>query len=117
MPDGAWSAFAKCGFYPDLSNLHFVARAVTPPRRSRRFDTRLFAGDAQAIVHQVENVVHPEAELVELTWVPLLEAQKLDLATITAVILEELEARVAAGFGRDLPVPYFRRRQGGFQRG
>ena len=33
---------------------------------------------------------------------------QLDLPTITNVVLQELEARVAAGFGHDLPVPFYR---------
>jgi hypothetical protein len=56
----------------------------------------------------VENVVHPEAELVELVWMPIAEARSLDMPTITGVVLQELQARVAAGFGHDLPVPFYR---------
>jgi len=107
-PEGPWSEFASAGFYPDLSILHFVARAVTPSRRTRRFDTRFFAVDASAIAYRVENVVHPDAELVELVWLPIAEARSLDMPTVTGVMLQELEARVAAGFGDDLPVPYYR---------
>lgn len=107
-PEGPWSQFARAGFYPDLSILHFVARAVTPSRRPRRFDTRFFAVDASAIAHRVENVVHPDAELVELVWLPIAEARDLDLPTVTGVMLQELEARVAAGFGDELPVPFYR---------
>jgi 8-oxo-dGTP pyrophosphatase MutT (NUDIX family) len=107
-PEGPWADFAKAGFYPDLSSLHFVARAITPSRRPRRFDTRFFAVDASTIAHKVENVVHAEAELVELVWMPISEARSLDMPTITGVVLQELEARVAAGFGHDLPVPFYR---------
>jgi 8-oxo-dGTP pyrophosphatase MutT (NUDIX family) len=105
---GTWSDFIKTGFYPDLSHLHFVARAITPPRRPRRFDTRFFSADATAVTHRVENVVHAGAELVELTWVPIAQAQRLDMPAITGVVLQELEARIAAGFGYDLPVPFYR---------
>jgi 8-oxo-dGTP pyrophosphatase MutT (NUDIX family) len=107
-PDGPWAEFAKAGFYPDLSILHFVARAITPPRRPRRFDTRFFSVDASSIAHRIDNVVHAEAELVELVWLPIEEARRLDMPTITNVVLQELEARVAAGFGHDLPVPFYR---------
>jgi 8-oxo-dGTP pyrophosphatase MutT (NUDIX family) len=107
-PEGPWADFAKAGFHPDLSSLHFIARAVTPSRRPRRFDTRFFAVDASAIAHRVENAVHPDAELVELVWLPISEARSLDLPTITGVVLHELEARVAAGFGHELPVPFYR---------
>jgi 8-oxo-dGTP pyrophosphatase MutT (NUDIX family) len=107
-PTGPWSDFAKAGFYPDLSALHFIARAITPSRRPKRFDTRFFAVDASAIAHKVDGVVHADAELVELVWLPISEARSLDMPTITGVALKELEARVAAGFGHDLPVPFYR---------
>jgi 8-oxo-dGTP pyrophosphatase MutT (NUDIX family) len=107
-PDGAWADFAKTGYYPDLSALHFIARAITPSRRPKRFDTRFFAVDASAITHKVENVVHADAELVELVWLPVSQVQRLDMPTITRVALKELEARVAAGFGHDVPVPFYR---------
>jgi 8-oxo-dGTP pyrophosphatase MutT (NUDIX family) len=107
-PEGPWAAFAQAGFYPDLASLHFIARAITPPRRPRRFDTRFFCVDASAIAHRIEGVVHAEAELVELTWIPIAQARQLDMPTITGVVLQELEARVAAGFGHDLPVPFYR---------
>jgi 8-oxo-dGTP pyrophosphatase MutT (NUDIX family) len=108
VPDGPWADFAKAGFYPDLSSLHFIARAITPSRRPRRFDTRFFAVDASTIAHRIDNVVHADAELVELVWLPIAEARNLDMPTITGVVLQELEARVAAGFGHDLPVPFYR---------
>lgn len=108
VPDGPWKEFAALGFYPDLSILHFIARAITPSRRPRRFDTRFFAVDASAIAHRVDNVVHPDAELVELVWMPIAEARTLDMPTVTGVMLQELEARVAAGFSHALPVPFYR---------
>jgi 8-oxo-dGTP pyrophosphatase MutT (NUDIX family) len=108
VPDGPWAEFAKAGFYPDLSALHFIVRAITPSRRPKRFDTRFFAVDASAIAHKVDNVVHADAELVELVWLPITDARSLDMPTVTSVALKELEARVAAGFGHDLPVPFYR---------
>jgi 8-oxo-dGTP pyrophosphatase MutT (NUDIX family) len=109
MPSGAVDdPFAATGVRPDLSVLHLVARAITPPRRPRRFDTRFFAADAQLIAHRVDGVVHPESELVELTWLPIEKARELDMPTITKVVLIELENRIAAGFGHELPVPFYR---------
>jgi 8-oxo-dGTP pyrophosphatase MutT (NUDIX family) len=108
VPDGPWSEFAKAGVLPDLSTLHFIVRAITPPRRPRRFDARFFAADATAIAHRVEGIVRPDAELVELVWLPIVEARQLDLPTITQVALDELQARVAKGFGHDLPSPFYR---------
>ena len=108
VPDGPWQAFADAKVLPDLAQLHFIVRAITPPRRPRRFDARFFAVDASAIAQRVEGIVGPDSELVELVWLPIAEAKKHDLPTITQVALDELEARVAKGFGHDLPSPFYR---------
>jgi 8-oxo-dGTP pyrophosphatase MutT (NUDIX family) len=106
-PGDIWTEFAKSKIHPDLGQIHFIARAITPPRRPRRFDTRFLTADASAIAHTIEGVVGPESELVELTWVPIEEATHLDMPTITGIVLEELLARVEAGMARDLPVPFY----------
>ncbi len=67
VPKG-WEAFAEHGIFPNLESLHFVARAITPPRRPKRFDTRFFACDADHVMHKIEGVVGPHAELTELKW-------------------------------------------------
>ena len=107
FPAGCWTAFAEAGVQPSLDELHFVARAITPPRRPRRFDTRFLTADASAIAHRIEGVVGPDSELVELTWVPIEEATHLDMPAITGTVLDELLARVEAGMGHDLPVPFY----------
>jgi 8-oxo-dGTP pyrophosphatase MutT (NUDIX family) len=106
-PGEIWTEFAKANVYPDLGNIHFIARAITPPRRPRRFDTRFFTADASNVAHTIEGVVGSDSELVELTWVPIEQAAQLDMPTITGVILEELAARVEAGMAHDLPVPFY----------
>jgi 8-oxo-dGTP pyrophosphatase MutT (NUDIX family) len=106
--DSPWAAFAEHKVHPDLSGIHFIARAVTPPRRARRYDTRFFTADASAIAHRIDGVVGPEAELVELVWIPLDEAKSLELMAITEIVLETLREQIAAGFSHDLPVPFHR---------
>lgn len=101
-----WAAFAEHHVHPDLSGIHFIARAITPPRRARRYDTRFFTADASAIAHRVDGVIGPEAELVELVWVPLNETKDLELMAITEIVLETLNQQIAAGFSHDLPVPF-----------
>lgn len=107
-PPGPWSAFAEACVHPDLSSVHFVARAITPPRRARRYDTRFFTADVSAIAHKIEGTVGPDAELVELVWQPLDDLKRLDVLAVTEIVLEDLKARVEAGFGHDLPVPFYR---------
>lgn len=106
-PGEIWTEFAKANVHPDLGQFHFIARAITPPRRPKRFDTRFFTADASMIAHRIEGVVGPDSELVELVWVPLAEASKLDLPTVTSTILDELDARVKAGMAHGLPVPFY----------
>jgi 8-oxo-dGTP pyrophosphatase MutT (NUDIX family) len=116
-PSDAWRPFTEARILPDLSEIHFIARAITPPRRNRRFDARFFAADATAIGHRIDGVTGPDSELDEVVWIPLTEAKQLDLSTITQVILEELESRIQHGFGAALPVPFFRMLHGRFLRG
>jgi len=107
-PDNAWAAFVDAGILPDLSTMHFVARAVTPPRRKRRYDTRFFTADASTIAHRIEGKVGADFELVELVWLPLSEVkQRIELMAITEIVLRELNAQLEKGFSHDLPVPYF----------
>lgn len=106
-PGEIWTEFAKAKVFPDLGQLHFIARAITPPKRPKRFDTRFFTADATTIAHRIEGVVGPDSELVELVWAPIEEAARFDMPTITSVVLEELAARVAAGMAHDLPVPFY----------
>jgi 8-oxo-dGTP pyrophosphatase MutT (NUDIX family) len=116
VPTGPWSEFAQANILPDLGDLHFIGRAITPPGRPRRFDARFFTLDASAIARRIEGVTGPDAELVELVWMPLKQAKELDMPAVTGVMLEELEARIADGFGHDLPVPFYRMPHGRFVR-
>lgn len=116
VPDGSWTVFRDHGVTPDLGALHFVARAITPPRRSRRFDARFFAVDRSHIAGEVEGITGPECELDELAWVSLPDARQLDLPRITHVMLEELEHRLLNGFAHELPVPFYYFRHGRFVR-
>ena len=107
-PEGPHVTLASAGLRPDLAAMHLIARAITPPRRPRRFDTSFFALDARDISGKVEGVVGPDAELIELVWLPLTEAERLDMPPITKAVLAELEHRIACGFTHDLPVPFYR---------
>ncbi|EJW12065.1 MutT/nudix family protein [Rhodovulum sp. PH10] len=112
----AWPAFAAAGVSPDLASLQFIARAVTPPRRPRRFDARFFAVDAQAIAGRVDGIVGPDSELVELVWMTLKDAESLDLPPITKAVVAELDHRIAQGFAPELPIPFYRWVRGRFVR-
>lgn len=111
-PPGAWSRFAEAGVYPTLEGIDFLARAITPPGRTRRFDARFLVVDARLIARQVDGVVHPEAELIDLVWTPLDKARELDLPRITQMALDELSAALAAGLDPRRPRPFFRELRG-----
>ena len=115
-PPGSWTDFAAQGIYPDLSAVTFVARAITPPRRPKRFDTRFFTIDASAVAKRVDGIIGPDSELVDLVWVDFDEAKELDLPTITKVIIQEVEARIEGGFAPYLPVPFYWEKRGSFVR-
>jgi 8-oxo-dGTP pyrophosphatase MutT (NUDIX family) len=113
--DASWRRFHETGYAPLLTPLTYFARAITPPGRTRRFDTRFFCVDAAAIAHRTDA---PEEELSGLVWMTIEEARSLDLPPITRVILEDLTDRLKSGELHDAkaPVPYYHNRNGSFRR-
>jgi 8-oxo-dGTP pyrophosphatase MutT (NUDIX family) len=116
VPHDAWASFAEAGVVPDLSKLQFVARAITPPGRPRRFDARFFVTDASEIAHRIDGIITPDSELDALVWIPITEAKTLDLPNITQVVVGELAKRIEANFDPSIPVPFFRMLQKKFVR-
>ena len=102
----AWSRFFAHGIAPRVDVLDFIARAITPPNRTRRFDARFFMADASTIAHQLE-AAHSD-ELLTPCWLTFAEARVLDLPTVTRLVLDEVEARVQDGTDPSRPVPFFR---------
>lgn len=104
-----WQAYFRQGALPDLSPFRFIARAITPPYRTRRFDTRFFMADAGLILSDLHDTGGASGELLDLHWLTLPEARDLDLPNITRAVLDEVEARLAAPEGPgddDRPVPF-----------
>jgi uncharacterized protein (DUF983 family)/8-oxo-dGTP pyrophosphatase MutT (NUDIX family) len=111
-PPGAWTRFAATGVLPALDAIDFLARAITPPGRPRRFDARFLVIDARFIAKRVEGAVHAEAELVELVWTPLDEARSLDLPAITHMALDDLAQALEGGLDKRRPRPFYREIRG-----
>lgn len=109
-----WNAYFSIGVSPALGALEFVARAITPPYRTRRFDTRFFIADAEHI-HGDPAQVAGSGELQGLHWIGIKEAEDLDLPNITRVVLAEIDERlrqtVAAQRARAVPFIHFRNGQ------
>jgi 8-oxo-dGTP pyrophosphatase MutT (NUDIX family) len=111
-PPGAWTRFAATGVHPALDAIDFLARAITPPGRVRRFDARFLITDARFIAGRIEGAVHSEAELVELVWTPLDEARNLDLPAITQAALADLKQALEDGLDKRRPRPFYREIRG-----
>ncbi len=109
-----WGAYFALGVSPALGALDFVARAITPPYRTRRFDTRFFIADAEHI-HGDPAKVAGSGELQGLHWIGIKEAEDLDLPNITRVVLSEIDQRLrqtkAAQRSRPVPFIHFRGNQ------
>lgn len=87
---------------PALGNLRYFARAVTPPRQVRRFDTRFFIAFRDTLPNEAAQELIPSGELEDLDWVPLDQVDKLPMAPITPVILNEARSLLLDCHG-DLP--------------
>lgn len=98
---GAWGQFLGLGLRPDLSGLSFLARAITPPGRTRRFDARFFLADAACLASTEPVDSH---ELSELCWFDLEAARALDLPSVTRAVLDLVEQHVA---GTPVPPPFW----------
>lgn len=82
-----WREFFDTGMAPDFSNIRYVARAVTPPIRPMRFNARFFMVDAKHAIGDLRG----NGELLNLTFVPLVETEKLEMPRITAKILGDVD--------------------------
>lgn len=107
-----WQRFVDCGCLPTLTGLSFLARAITPPARPRRYDTRFFLADATGLS---ATAAAPDDELRDIGWFTLDEIRALDLPNITRAVVEDLAQRLAAP-GSSGPVPYYRFERGTFRR-
>lgn len=104
---GPWREFRQAGALPDLAALTYVARAITPPGRTRRFDARFFLADAEALM--APEPTAGSGELDEIAWLPLAQARALDLPAITRFVLGEVSERLS---NPDRPLPFVRWHRG-----
>lgn len=106
-----WLGFAEHGVEPTLGNLRLIARAITPPGRVRRFDTRFLAAWRDDVAVELADG-GPTNELEELVWLPVAEAREADAPAITRTILGDLANRLATDPeitpGHEVPFYYMR---------
>ncbi|MQB20645.1 NUDIX domain-containing protein [Agrobacterium tumefaciens] len=74
---------------PDLSPLRYVARAITPPGRIRRFDTRFFFCFTDDVGIEPANI-KDSAELQDLQWLDMRDSSGVNMAAITRMVLEDV---------------------------
>jgi 8-oxo-dGTP pyrophosphatase MutT (NUDIX family) len=105
-----WSGFSERGLAPDLSSLRYFARAITPPRQSRRFDTRFFACFLDEI--------GADEELQDLTWIGFDDIDRVQLPRITRTIIGDLQDALGSHpeLPFDQPVPFYYVKHGTFVR-
>jgi 8-oxo-dGTP pyrophosphatase MutT (NUDIX family) len=113
-PSPAWTAFTATGHVPDLSGLRLIARAITPPGRTRRFDSRFFLADAARLANLDRPHHSGSGELLEVHWFSFAEALVLDLPIITRDILGRLGPTIDGGGWPDdsFPVSFQFQRHG-----
>ncbi len=106
----AWAAFLRTGVVPDLAPFDLVGRAITPHDAPRRFDARFFMADASTIQGEVHESPTGSGELLDLSWVSLDEARRLDLPAITRIVIDEVAKRLDATpqEAARIPVPFYR---------
>lgn len=105
-PKSDWPGYAETGLSPDPSALIYLARAITPPARPRRFDAYFFAIDANALAGDPDDFSRACDELSHLHWVALSDVRALNLPFITEVVLAELSELVGSvPYDAPLPIP------------
>lgn len=83
-----WQSFFDKGYMPDLDGIELFGRAITPPRRNKRFDTWFF------FKHLSEDQIAPvsdSAELLGVDWFDLDQVKTLKTHGITLLMLDALK--------------------------
>ena len=109
-----WQSYFDHGVEPPLEKLDFICRAVTPTHRTRRFDTRFFMVYDEFIHTDPESMEKASGELLDLHWLTLAEARKLDLPAITRSVIDMVETRMKLDRKEQIkaPAPYFHMKNG-----
>jgi 8-oxo-dGTP pyrophosphatase MutT (NUDIX family) len=104
-----WSEFSGYGVAPALDIMDYIGRAITPPFQPKRFDARFFMVEAEHIHGDLHDTSNASGELLEIHWLPITEAKKLELQGITLLMLDEVQKRLTLRTAQaaELPVPFY----------
>jgi len=104
-----WSDFCSYGVAPALDIVDYIGRAITPSFQPKRFDARFFMVEAEHIHGDLHDTSNASGELLEIHWLPISEAKKLELQGITLLMLDEVEKRLTLPTARaaELPIPFY----------
>lgn len=94
-----WPAFRAAGHVPAPVHLSPLARAITPPGRVRRYDTWFFTAPRAAVANIQSS---PDGELLDLDWFTVDDARKLDLPSITRLVLDDVSQRLQSPPQKDV---------------
>ena len=89
-----WIQYFGHGVEPPLESMDFIARAITPAYRTRRFDTRFFMIHDEFIHGDPEHIAQASSELNEIHWLTFAEARALDLPAVTRWAIDIVEQRL-----------------------
>ncbi len=107
-----WRDYFTHNVAPPLKEMDFIARAITPTYRTRRFDTRFFLCDAAHIYNDLEDTTRASGELSDLHWLTPDDAYALDLPLITREVITLVKKRItlppAKRFSASAPFIRFR---------
>ncbi len=92
---------------PDLSQLEYLGRAITPAGNPIRYHARFL----RAPVEAARGRLRSNGELLDLAWYTIGDALDLTIIDVTERILEQLDARVRGQSSHDLFVHYRGARQ------
>ena len=111
----SWKDFLNQGVVPTPSLVRYCARAITPTKNIKRFDTRFFYVDAKYIA---KDTGFQSGELEDMRWVKIDSTDSLDIPNITKLILDDiyngyLERTL---FTNNFKIPFYYTKNGTFIR-
>ncbi len=107
--------FAEQDLEQIFNSFIFLSRAITPPGRKKRYDTRFFIHDYR---DAIMSHFHKDDELSDTRWVTFDEAIQLKIHPMTRVILEDLHDYLSKGtsFTQPASVAFYHYEGTAFQR-